>query len=265
MTSIVQKHPKVIFTFGRFQPPTIGHKVLIDKIAAMAMANANEKASEKTNANAQADAQADAYVFVSSKQNDMVKYKASKAYKEMKTTGTFKSTDLNENPLPVDLKVETLKKMYPDSPVTFIDTTVEKCPQLFNIVDKLRSAGYTDITMGVGSDRVDTFTKVFKGSINVISLGERTVNAANMSAKAMSGTKMREAAIASNVEGFLKGVMIGSMTREDGLKLMNTIRDSLEYSPIETGGKRKTRKRTIKIIKVRRAKTYKLRDDEKFE
>ena len=174
MTSIVQKHPKVIFTFGRFQPPTIGHKVLIDKIAAMAMAMAkpmpvaNGEANSK--ANGEANAQADAYVFVSSKQNDMVKYKASKAYKEMKTTGTFKSTDLNENPLPVDLKVETLKKMYPDSPVTFIDTTVEKCPQLFNIVDKLRSAGYTDITMGVGSDRVDTFTKVFKGSINVISL-----------------------------------------------------------------------------------------------
>lgn len=264
MTSIEKKHPKVIFTFGRFQPPTIGHKVLIDKIAELASPLAlafSEKANEKTNA----DAQADAYVFVSSKQNDMTKYKASKAYKEMKSTGTFKSTDLNENPLPVDLKVETLKKMYPDSPVTFIDTTVEKCPQLFNIVDKLRSAGYTDITMGVGSDRVETFTKVFKGSINVISLGERTVNASNMSAKAMSGTKMREAAIASNVEGFLKGVMIGSMTREDGLRLMNTIRGSLEYPPLETGGKRKTRGRRVKIIRARRAKTYKLRDDEKFE
>ena len=125
MTSIVQKHPKVIFTFGRFQPPTIGHKVLIDKIAAMAMANANEKASEKTNANsnanAQADAQADAYVFVSSKQNDMVKYKASKAYKEMKTTGTFKSTDLNENPLPNDITlIEPLK--------TFVNVSTRSDP-----------------------------------------------------------------------------------------------------------------------------------------
>jgi len=265
MTSIEKKHPKVIFTFGRFQPPTIGHKVLIDKIAELAMANGQANSEANANGEAKADAKADAYVFVSSKQNDMVKYKASKAYKEMKTTGTFKSTDLNENPLPVEVKVETLKKMYPGSPVTFIDTTVEKCPQLFNIVDKLRSAGYTDITMGVGSDRVDTFTRVFKGSINVISLGERSVNAANMSAKAMSGTKMREAAIAGNIDGFLRGVMIGSMTKADGLGLMNAIRSSLEYPPLEVGGRRKTRKQRVRIIRVRKAKTYKLKDDEKFE
>jgi len=244
MTSIVKHHSKVYFTFGRFQPPTIGHKVLIDKLSELARAE-----------------DADAYVFVSSKQNDMEKYKRTRLYREMQKTGNFMSTDENENPLPVGTKVEILRKMYPASGVIFIDTTVEECPQLFNVVDKLRSSGYDDITMGVGSDRVSTFQKVFKDSLKVESLGERTVNAANMSAKAMSGTKMREAAISGNKEAFLGGVLIGEMTREDGIRLMNMIRLSLGYDPVVEGGK--TRK--IRIKHKRRAKTYRLRSDEKFE
>ena len=244
MTSIVKHHSKVYFTFGRFQPPTIGHKVLIDKIASLAGETA------------------DAYVFVSSKQNNMEKYKKTKLYKSMKASGSFMSTDENENPLPVGTKVETLRKMYPSTKVVFIDTTLEGCPQIFNIVDKLRSTGYEDITMGVGSDRVSTFEKMFKGSLKVESLGERTVNSANMSAKAMSGTKMREAAIAGNVVAFTAGVKIGDITDEDALNLMNMIRLSLEYPAIVKGGRSKTRK--IKIKHKRRPKTYKLRDDEKI-
>ena len=244
MPSIVKHHSKVYFTFGRFQPPTIGHKILIDKLASLAR-----------------EEDADAYVFVSSKQNDMEKYKRTRAYREMKLSGHFISTDLNENPLPVGTRVEILKKMYPSSGVVFIDTTVEGCPQLFNIVDKLRSAGYDDITMGVGSDRVSTFQKVFKDTLKVESLGERAINATNMTAKAMSGTKMREAAISGNKDAFLNGVMIGDMAREDGIRLMNMIRLSLEYDGIAEGGK--TRK--IRIKHRRRPKTYKLRDDEKFD
>ena len=244
MSSIVKHHSKVYFTFGRFQPPTIGHKVLIDKLSELAKAE-----------------DADAYVFVSSKQNNMEKYKRTRLYREMQKTGNFMSTDENENPLPVGTKVEILRKMYPSSGVIFIDTTVEECPQLFNVVDKLRSSGYDDITMGVGSDRVSTFQKVFKDSLKVESLGERTVNAANMTAKAMSGTKMREAAISGNKEAFLSGVLIGDMTREDGIRLMNMIRLSLGYDSIVEGGK--TRK--IRIKHKRRAKTYRLRSDEKFE
>lgn len=244
MTSIVKHHSKVYFTFGRFQPPTIGHKVLIDKLSELARSE-----------------NADAYVFVSSKQNNMEKYKRTKLYKSMTASGSFISTDENENPLPVGTKVEILRKMYPSSGVTFVDTTVEGCPQLFNVVDKLRSTGYDDITMGVGSDRVSTFEKVFKDSLKVVSLGERTVNATNMSAKAMSGTKMREAAVSGNKEAFLHGIMIGDMTREDGLRLMNMIRLSLGYDAVVEGGK--TRK--IRIKHRRRPKTYKLRSDEKFE
>jgi|UniRef100_A0A6C0DJS9 nicotinic acid mononucleotide adenylyltransferase len=248
MTSIVKHHPKVYFTYGRFQPPTIGHKVLIDKMASLATDNT-----------------ADAYIFVSSKQNDVEKYKKTKLYKSMKTSGSFMSTKENENPLSSSTKVEILRKMYPSTNVVFIDTMVEECPQLFNVVDKLRSKGYSDITMGVGSDRLTTFTKTFEGSdIKVESLGDRNVNATNMSAKAMSGTKMREAAIAGDIAKFTAGVKIGGITDEDALNLMNMIRLSLEYPAVVKGGSKiKTRK--IRIKHRHRPKTYKLRDDEKFE
>jgi hypothetical protein len=207
---------------------------------------------------------ADAYIFVSSKQNDIEKYKRTKLYKSMKAAGSFMSTKENENPLSSATRVEILRKMYPSTNVVFIDTIAEECPQLFNVVDKLRSRGYSDITMGVGSDRLATFTKTFSSSdVKVESLGDRTLNAANMSAKAMSGTKMREAAIAGNIAAFTSGVKIGDITDEDALNLMNMIRLSLEYPAVVRGGtKMKTRK--IRIKRQHRPKTYKLRDDEKI-
>ena len=248
MTSIVKHRPKVYFTYGRFQPPTIGHKVLIDKMSALATEN-----------------QADAYIFISSKQNSMDKYKKTKLYKSMKASNSFITTSENENPLSSGTRYEILRKMYPSTNVVFVDTIAEGCPLLFNVLDKLRSKGYTDITMGVGSDRLSTFTKTFEGSdVKVESLGERIINATNASAKAMSGSKMREAAIAGNIEKFTAGVKIGNITDEDAINLMNMIRLSLEYPAIVRGGN-KTKTRKIRIKHRARPKTYKLRDDEKFE
>jgi len=71
--------------------------------------------------------------------------------------------------------------------------------------------------------------------------------------------------VAGNKEASLRGVLIGSMTNEDGLSIMNTIRTSLEYPPITEGGLRRNKTRRIKIKHVRRAKTYRLRDDEKID
>jgi hypothetical protein len=251
MSVIVKHHPKVYFTFGRFQPPTIGHRILIDTMSKIAR-----------------EENADAYVFVSSKQNNMEQYRKSKAYKEMKTTNTFWSTDLNENPLSVGQKVEFLRLMYPDTPTVFVDTTLEGCTQLFHIIDALRSVGYTDITMAIGSDRLPTFQRVLRdSSIKVISLGERTVNSENMSVKAMSGTKMRLAAIKPDLDTFMRGTMIGNMTEEDVMRLMNMIRVSLDYTPYTRGGsKRKNSRRNQCVnIKTRRRGTYKLREYEKFD
>jgi hypothetical protein len=76
---------KVAYTVGRFQPPTIGHRMLID--ATIAAAEGGE-----------------AYVFVS------------------------KTVDKQKSPLPPDLKVRLLRKMFQGKPVQFINTAECESP-----------------------------------------------------------------------------------------------------------------------------------------
>ena len=246
-----ENHTNVYFTFGRFQPPTIGHKVLFDQLARLAAEN---------NANA--------YVFVSSKKNDLEKYLRSKKYKDMQSRGYFESGPLNENPLSVYEKVKYLKKMYADSNTSFINTTECGCTNIFKSLDALRSVGYTNLSMVVGSDRRDEFARILEG-ITVIPAGEeRTVNAKSMNTKSMSGTKMREAAVRGDIETLKYGTLIGSMREDDVKQLMNDIRRGLGYDEVPKvgGGNRKMtirRNRLYSIkIKTRRRGAYKLRSDE---
>lgn len=234
-----EDHTNVLFTFGRFQPPTIGHKVLIDFIS--------ETASSES---------ADPYVFVSSTQN---KSRVAKAI--------FESTKQNENPLSVYDKVTYLRKMYPDTDVEFINTTECGCTTIFQIVDTLRSAGYTTITMAVGSDRVESFKKILdRVGVNVIPAGApRTVNANSSNVKAMSGTKMREAAVRGNIDKFKQGVSIGSMTDADVMNLLNLIRVGLGYEKIAVNqnGGRTYRNKRVQVKTRRKSRQYILRLDER--
>lgn len=232
---------KALFTFGRFQPPTIGHKVLIDFIV-----------------NKAAELDAEPFIYVSSKKNDMDKYLKSKKYNDMITKGYFESTDLNENPLPVTRKLYYLQKMFTDKASIFIQGTT-----IFAIIDTIKSKGYTDITMAVGSDRVETFHKLLtKVGVNVISAGERTVNT-SLNAKAMSGTKMREAAVAADTVAFKRGVLVGSMTDEDAINLLNEVREGLGYKPLTEGGRRKHTIRIKKSKKSHKSRKYRLRLEER--
>lgn len=240
------------FTFGRLQPPTIGHKVVIDTVLAMAD---------------DYPAPADAYVFVSSKQNDMAVYMRTKKYMTIQETGRFESSDVNENPLSVYDKVKYLKKMYPDSLVSIVNTTEcppkpsdrpnPGCAQILSILDKLRSVGYSDITMVVGSDQRDKFARFLKG-IKIVAAGEtRNESASAIGLKAMSGTKMRVAAVRgtpADIEAFKYGVMIGEMTDKDAIELLNAVRIGLGYNPIITGGRR-ARHTTIRRRRYRHSRT----------
>jgi hypothetical protein len=253
---------KAVFTFGRFQPPTLGHQVLIDAVVARATATG-----------------ADAYVFVSAKQNDQKKYLASKKYAEMTAAGTFVSTDANENPLSPFMKVHLLQKQHRGKPVRFINTAVCECPTIFGIVDKLRSTGYTDITMLVGSDRVPQFQRVLApkpssgagggagmNPVQVLPAGEERNISANKAAsgasggaaaapaaaaaalptKAISGTKMRKAAVAGDLETLKSGVKFGAVTDEDVKALANEIRSALGYEPLAGGTRRRRRRRSTR-------------------
>ena len=242
---------KVVFTFGRFQPPTLGHQVLIDEVIHQA-----------------GDNDADAYVFVSAKQNDHVKYLKSKAYLAMIEKGEFVSIDANENPLSPFTKVALLQKQHEDKSVKFINTEVCNCRNVFAIVDVLRSAGYTDLTMIVGSDRVPVFQGMFGGGnkgegsltpVHVVAAGEARNISANAAAaagggaageaqqviplKAMSGTKMRKAAVAGDLATLAGGIKFGSVTDDDVKRVANEIRTALGYSALK-GGTRRKRKST---------------------
>jgi nicotinamide mononucleotide adenylyltransferase len=230
-----------LFTFGRFQPPTTGHQILIESVASAAAEGA------------------DAYIFVTSSSNNL----EAKVVKNMMKNGEFKSVKENENPLSVDAKVFYLKKMYPETEVTFINTTEHDCRQLPQVLERLRSAGYTSITMMVGSDRVPAFKKMFEKAapdVKVISAGERNLaNAVSNAPKAMSGTKMRLAAVRGDFDFFKRGVMIGDMTEADAKDLMGLVRVGLGFpAALEGGGRRKIRVRPM----TRRR--YRLRENERL-
>lgn len=198
--------PVAVFTFGRFQPPTTGHEVLIRGLIDLAIAR-----------------EADAYVFVSS------------------THGTRNL----QNPLTVAQKVGYMRKQYPVG-VQIVDTTVCGCKTLPSIVDMLLAKGYSHIIMGVGSDRVPGFKRIFakEERVEVVPIGQKRTNRGN-SLAAMSGTKMRLAASRRNLNAFTRGVKIGSMTNENAASLMANVRSGLGLS----GGSR--RRRTYKLRLLR--------------
>lgn len=150
------------FTFGRFNPPTIGHKLLIDKVIAFSNGEGNQGEEGE---------EGDAYTFVTSTQ------------------------DRGSNPLSVDEKVGLLKLMYPDDEeVRIINTTERSCRTIPQVIGKLREAGYQRLVMIVGSDRVDAFKGKFEG-VTVVSAGQRDMNTEEIEGvSSISASKMRKLA-----------------------------------------------------------------------
>jgi hypothetical protein len=220
---VKKNHNAAYFTFGRFQPPTSGHAGLINSVRERAEA-----------------AGADAHIFVSSSVNNMVKYTKSKAYKDMIKSGEFESIKANENPLNVAQKVHYLKKMHKG--INIVNTTELGLTNIVDIVENIGpdGLGYKKVVMVVGSDRVDAFKRIFSDMpfMSIEPYGEKRVKGG------ISGTKMRMAAVNGDIETFTNGVLIGHMTEQDVLDLMNDIRMGLGYPVLGAGGSlRKTRKR----------------------
>lgn len=181
----------VYFTFGRFNPPTIGHKAMIEKMI------------HKANA-VKGEGGADVYVFVTSTQ------------------------DKKKNPLSVYEKVEFLKLMFPDDePVRIINTTVSDTKTIFKVIQALGKdgAGYKDIHLVVGSDRVPEFKKMLgeDSNVKVVSGGERDLDRNNVGIEAVSATKMRNAAVRGN-KGTLRAGTNRTINGEPFLSLYERIR-----------------------------------------
>jgi len=164
---------KVVYTFGRFQSPTIGHEKLINKVINHARSIGAEH----------------------------------KIY-------ASKSHDNKDNPIPYNNKVKHLRSLFPHA-------NIEDDPDAhtaFHIVRKLSDQGYKDVTMVVGSDRVQEFRnaigKYIKSSkdknfdpkkhydfdkFDVVSAGERDTSSGVSGA---SGSKMRQFAKDNDFKSF---------------------------------------------------------------
>ena len=199
--TIVARRPSVFFTFGRFNPPTVGHKEMIQNLISMAEAVG-----------------ADAYVFPS------------------------KTQDAEKNPLLAGEKVHILKAMFPDDNIVrIIHPEVRGTSNIPAVLRALREAGYTELTMVVGSDRIPDFVGKF-GGVTVVSGGVRDMDR-------ISATKLRTAAVAGNTNAFRRG-MNNSLNRAAKNGLMGLIKErmSVVTGRKKKGGKRKcndSRKRTI--------------------
>lgn len=191
---------KVVFTFGRFTPPTIGHAKLINKVVDVAKQLGAEN----------------------------------RIY-------TSKSFDHAKNPIPYKDKVSFLKQLFPQA-------NIEDDPNAhtaFHVAKILSDEGYRDVTMVVGSDRVEEFrTSIGKyikdrndpkfdpkkhysfDKFNVVSAGERDPDAAGV--EGMSGTKMREAAIKGDLKAFASGIPTNNVKLVK--KIFDVVRKNLSIS-----------------------------------
>ena len=168
------KTDTVVMTFGRMNPMTIGHEKLVDKII---------KEAKSRNA--------EPMVFLS--HSSGAKSKSGKGA-------------VNKDPLSYDDKIKYATKAF--------GSVVKKTPlKILMLIAKSLSDTYKNLVMVAGSDRVDEYTTLLNkyngkdytfDSIEVISAGQR--DADGEGASGISGTKMREFAVAGDLKKFTSGL-----------------------------------------------------------
>jgi hypothetical protein len=173
----------VVFTYGRFNPPTIGHKMVIQKVI--------DQAKNK----------ADPYVVVSHSQ------------------------DNKKNPLFFDEKIQIISQMFPDN-VKILHTTKNE-PYIGTIIQKFYDSGYGNVTMMVGSDRVDDFNYLLSSfpDLKIISAGERDPDS-NTNISGVSATKIRNAALAGKRNTVRSGIN-EAISNSELNKLIQTIQERM--------------------------------------
>ena len=179
---------KVVFAFGRFQPPTTGHELLV-------------KAVEKL-----AKEQTAAHVIYASHTQDKSKNPLPvdrKVYylKRMFPEANFKAAGGTTRTF-----IEVAKELNKKYKNIIMVAGSDRVPEYKKLLEKYNGTEFN----------FDT--------ISVVSAGERDPDADN--ASGMSGTKMREAAKKGDFNTFKKGLP-HTLTTVDGKRLMNEIREGM--------------------------------------
>ena len=190
------------FTFGRFQPPTRGHRLLAQSLAEAAAAVG-----------------ADAYIFASSTQ-DKKRNPLSVGEKVYWMKKVFAG-------IPVKI-INT----------TVCSGASHPCRRVPDIIRALTEANYAPITMLVGSDRVDEFKSFVPAGVEVLQVGETRDESAEGLAS-MSGTKMREAAIREDLEILKEGT---GLSNNNVTQLAAHIRNGLRKGGSRRRTRRRSRR-----------------------
>ena len=143
------------------------------------------------------------------------------------------STDKKKNPLDFKYKVKTVRKFFPKhARSVMLD---KKVKNVFDAVTEMYNDGFKNITMVVGSDRINEFNTLLKkyngvkgrhglynfNKINVISAGDRDPDADDISG--MSASKMRQLANEGNFTQFSQGLP-RNVSNADAKKVYNEVR-----------------------------------------
>ena len=145
-----------------------------------------------------------------------------------------RSHDAKKNPLEPGLKIEYMKKMFPDYAENIIDDKSIKT--IFNVLVNNNEEGYQDTIMVVGGDRLSEFQALshkYNGDLynynklEVISAGDRDPDSDDVSG--MSASKMRLAAAEDEFKTFAKGLP-NTLNNMDKRELFNVLRKSMKIS-----------------------------------
>lgn len=159
-----------VITFGRLNPPTIGHKKLVEKVKSIPGKH---------------------FLFLSH------------------------TCDTDKNPLDYDTKLKFVESFFDGITVGHKDVRTP-----IQALEYIQTLGYQNVIFVAGSDRVESFKKVFETynntpdksgkipfsfkSISVVSAGDRDPDADGVTG--ISASKLRESALANDFDTFKKGV-----------------------------------------------------------
>lgn len=186
----------VVTVFGRHNPPHLGHKLTLDRAHNIAGSIGDKAPGEQ------------------------------KFY-------TSRSQDPKKNPLPYEMKVDFLKKMFPDHAKKW-DTDPEN-RTILNVAQKAHQQGYKNFHFVGGGDRrqsMEDLMRKYNGQLydfdNIYShsAGERDESGEGDDPIAkLSASRMRNFALNDDMEKFSEGLPIGkSFSMDDAKKLFAALR-----------------------------------------
>lgn len=203
---------KVIFAFGRFQPPTIGHVLLINKV---------KELSEQQGAD---------YVIYVSKTQDNKSNPLSIEQKISVLQKMFPGTNFKAADATIRTPIEAIKNLN------------QKYNEIIWVAGDDRIPSFSKLLNDYNGKEYDY------DSANVVSSGSRDPDSDG--AEGMSGTKMREAAIDGDFEKFRQGIPT-SLSDEDTMMLMDMICKGMAKVPKNKLGAKKVMESYYRIKKIK--------------